>query len=50
MSKRLRILLPDNEMADIQRFAKRERLSVGEWVRRVLREASAGRPPGRKRS
>jgi hypothetical protein len=31
-------------MVDIQRLAKRERLTVGEWVRRVLREARAGRP------
>jgi len=31
-------------MADIQRLAKRERLTVGEWVRRALREARAGRP------
>jgi hypothetical protein len=44
MSKRLQVLLPDQEMSDIQRFAKRERLTVGEWVRRVLREARASRP------
>ena len=31
-------------MAEIQRMAKRERVSVGEWVRRSLREARAGRP------
>ena len=31
-------------MSDIQRLAKRERLTVGEWVRRVLREARASRP------
>jgi hypothetical protein len=31
-------------MSDIQRLAKRERLTVGEWVRRALREARAGRP------
>ena len=44
MSKRLQVLLPDQEMSDIQRLARRERLTVGEWVRRVLREARAGRP------
>jgi hypothetical protein len=44
MSKRLQVLIPDREMADIQRLAKRERVTVGEWVRRVLREARAGRP------
>jgi hypothetical protein len=33
------VLLPEQEMADIQRIAQRERLTVGEWVRRTLREA-----------
>ena len=44
MSKRLQVLLPDREMSDIQRLAKRERLTVGEWVRRALRQARASRP------
>ena len=44
MSKRLQVVLHDAEMSDIQRIAKRERLTVGEWVRRALREARAGRP------
>ena len=44
MSKRLQVLLPDQEMSDIQRLAKREHFTVGEWVRRALREARAGRP------
>lgn len=44
MSKRLQVLLPDREMSDIQRVAKRERLTVGEWVRRALREARMSRP------
>ncbi len=44
MSKRLQVLLPEQEMADLQRLAKRERLTLGEWVRRTLREARAGRP------
>jgi len=39
MSKRLQVLLPDREMADIRIRAGRERLTVGEWVRRTLREA-----------
>jgi hypothetical protein len=43
MSKRLQVLLPDQEMADIQRLAKREHVTVGEWVRRTLREARATR-------
>ena len=44
MSKRLQVLLPDRDMVDIQRLAKRERVTVGEWVRRALREARADRP------
>jgi hypothetical protein len=44
MSKRLQVLLPDAEMSDIQRLARRERLTVGEWVRRALRDARAIRP------
>jgi hypothetical protein len=39
MSKRLQVLLADEEMSDIQILAQREHLSVGEWVRRTLREA-----------
>ncbi len=41
MSKRLQVLLADEEMSDIQLLAQRERLTVGEWVRRTLREARA---------
>jgi hypothetical protein len=44
MSKRLQVLLPDPEMAEIQRLAKHEHLTVGEWVRRALRDARARRP------
>jgi hypothetical protein len=41
MSKRLQVLLPDEDIAEIQRFARREQLTVGEWVRRTLREVRA---------
>ena len=44
MSKRLQVLLADEEMEEIQRLAKHERLTVGEFVRRTLREARANRP------
>lgn len=44
MSKRLQVLIPDEEMSDIQRLARRDRLSVGEWVRRTLREARTQKP------
>jgi hypothetical protein len=44
MSKRLQVLLPDQEMAEIRKLARRERLTVGEWVRRALREARQQKP------
>jgi hypothetical protein len=44
VSKRLQVLLPDREMLEIQRLARHERLTVGEWVRRTLREARAQKP------
>ena len=44
MSKRLQVLLPDQEMTEIRRFARREKITVGEWVRRVLREARQQKP------
>jgi len=31
-------------MSEIQRFARREKVSVGEWVRRTLREARERKP------
>jgi hypothetical protein len=44
MSKRLQVLMPEEEMSEIQRFAENENVTVGEWVRRALREARAIRP------
>jgi hypothetical protein len=44
MSKRLQVLLPDPDMEEIRRLARRERLTVGEWVRRTLREARSRQP------
>jgi hypothetical protein len=44
MSKRLQVLVPDREMLEIQRLARSERLTVGEWVRRTLREARKRKP------
>lgn len=44
MSKRLQVLIPDREMSEIQRVARSEHLTVGEWVRRTLREARMRRP------
>ena len=44
MSKRLQVLLPDEEMAAIQRTADDEKLPVGEWVRRAIREKQGRKP------
>jgi hypothetical protein len=44
VSKRLQVLLPDREMLEIQRLARSERITVGEWVRRTLREARMSKP------
>ncbi len=39
MSKRLQVLMPERELLEVQMIAQRDRMSVGEWVRRTLREA-----------
>lgn len=39
MTKRLQVLLPDDELRAIQRLARRDRLTTAEWVRQRLREA-----------
>ena len=44
MSKRLQVLLPDEEMNEIRRLAAAEQLTVGEWVRRSLRQAREQEP------
>jgi hypothetical protein len=44
VSKRLQVLLPDREMAAIQRLARRDHVPVAEWVRRALREARTRQP------
>ena len=44
MSKRLQVLVPGPEMDEIRRIARREGLTVGEWVRRTLREARLLQP------
>ncbi|MEX0692455.1 MAG: hypothetical protein WD934_04625 [Gemmatimonadales bacterium] len=44
MSKRLQVLLDEAELRDIQRTARAERVTVAEWVRRVLRTARQAEP------
>jgi len=46
MSKRLQVLLDEREYRDLQRIAKRHRMTVSEWVRQALRELR-GREPVR---
>ncbi len=46
MSKRLQVLLAERELEEIQRLARRERLTVAAWVRRALDEAKQQRPAG----
>jgi uncharacterized protein len=36
VSKRLQVVIPDREMLEIQRLARIERITLGEWVRRTL--------------
>ena len=41
MTKRLQVLFDDDELAEIQRLAKRERKTTATWVREQLRAAQA---------
>ncbi len=44
MSKRLQVILDDPEMREIQRIARRHRMTVAEWVRQALRAARRSEP------
>lgn len=44
MSKRLQVLMDDEELAKIQGTAAREGTTVAEWVRQALQRALAERP------
>jgi len=44
MSKRLQVLLDREEYDHLETVARRERMTVSEWVRRALRKASAEEP------
>ena len=43
MSTRLQVLLPEEELREIRKLAKRDGVNVGEWVRRALRAARQDR-------
>lgn len=51
MTKRLQVLVEEDELAAIKKAARRQRQSVAEWARaalRAAREADAGRPASEK--
>jgi hypothetical protein len=51
MTKRLQVLFDDEELREIQRLARRNRMTTAEWVRRSLRaarEAESGSDVGQK--
>jgi hypothetical protein len=44
MSKRLQVLLEEGELRDVQKAARRARMTTAEWVRRALRAARRSEP------
>ena len=46
MSKRLQVILDDEELLGIQRIAELRQMTVAEWVRQTLRAARKGESTG----
>jgi hypothetical protein len=46
MSKRLQVLLDEQELREIRQIARRRRMTVAEWVRQALRGAAREEPEG----
>ena len=44
MSKRLQVMIGDEEFNMIRALAKQQRISVAEWVRQALRKARQSQP------
>jgi hypothetical protein len=44
MSKRLQVILDDEEIAEIKEIARSQKTTVAEWVRRALRAARNSAP------
>ena len=44
MSKRLQVLLAEEELSEIRRAARRQRLTTAAWVRQALRAARRSEP------
>jgi ribosomal 50S subunit-associated protein YjgA (DUF615 family) len=49
MSKRLQVLLEEDELREVQKAARRKKVTVAEWVRQALR-AARREEPGSDRS
>ena len=50
MSQRLKVRLEGAEFAEIRRAARRQRMTVAEWVRQALRRARQAEPGGNSRT
>ena len=44
MAKRLQVLLNENEYREIKAVARRQRVTIAEWVRQALRKARKDHP------
>lgn len=44
MSKRLQVVLDEEEYEEIQNIARRQRMTLAEWVRQSLRQARLDQP------
>ena len=44
MSTRLQVVLDEEELEEIRRVARRQRMTVSEWVRQALREQRRAEP------
>lgn len=44
MSKRLQVLLDEDELEELRRVARENRMTLAEWVRQRLREARRAEP------
>ena len=44
MAKRLQVLLDEEEYSEIQAVARRQRMTLAEWVRQALRKAKDDHP------
>jgi hypothetical protein len=44
VSKKLQVFLEEAELGEIQRLARRHRMTVAEWVQQALHAASRGEP------